>query len=72
VNAQLHQGNCYNGSIGSVLVFVGGMIFDFLTYYHISNNIGGVMVSVLASSTVDSGFKPRSGQSKDYKIGICC
>jgi hypothetical protein len=30
------------------------------------------MVSVLASSTVDCGFKPWSGQTKDYKIGICC
>ena len=29
-------------------------------------------VSVLASSTVDRGFKPRSGQTKDYTIGICC
>jgi hypothetical protein len=33
---------------------------------------GGVMVSVLASSAVDHGFEPRSGQTKDYKIGICC
>jgi len=32
----------------------------------------GVMVSVLASSAVDRGFEPRSGQTKDYKIGICC
>jgi hypothetical protein len=31
-----------------------------------------VMVRVLASSAVDRGFKPRSGQTKDYKIGICC
>ena len=30
------------------------------------------MVSVLASSAVDHGFEPRSGQTKDYKIGICC
>ena len=30
------------------------------------------MVSVLASSVVDSGFEPRLGQTKDYKIGICC
>ena len=30
------------------------------------------MVSVLASSVVDCGFEPRSGQTKDYKIGICC
>jgi hypothetical protein len=30
------------------------------------------VVSVLASSAVDDGFEPRSGQTKDYKIGICC
>jgi hypothetical protein len=29
------------------------------------------MVSVLASSAVDRRFKSRSGQAKDYKIGIC-
>jgi hypothetical protein len=23
-------------------------------------------------SAVDRGFEPRSGQTKDYKIGICC
>jgi hypothetical protein len=36
------------------------------------NRFGGVMVSLLASSAVDSGFEPRSGQTKDYKIGIGC
>jgi hypothetical protein len=30
------------------------------------------MVSVLASSAIDCGFEPRLGQTKDYKIGICC
>ena len=30
------------------------------------------MVSVFASSAVDRGFEPRSGQTKDYEIGICC
>ena len=30
------------------------------------------MVSVLALSAVDRGLEPRSGQTKDYKIGICC
>ena len=30
------------------------------------------MVSMLALSAVDRGFEPRSGQTKDYKIGICC
>ena len=34
--------------------------------------IGCVMVSVLASSAVDRGFEFRSGQTKDYNIGICC
>ena len=30
------------------------------------------MVSVLASSAVERGFELRSGQAKDYAIGICC
>ena len=40
--------------------------------YHIINRIGGLMVSVLASSVVDRGFEHRSGQTKVYKNGICC
>ena len=43
-----------------------------LSYTSISFNcIGGVIVSVLASSAVDHGFESWSGQTKDYKIGIC-
>ena len=30
------------------------------------------MASMLASSAVDRGFEPRSDQTKDYAIGICC
>jgi hypothetical protein len=30
------------------------------------------MVSVLASSAVDRGFVPQSGQAKEYEIDICC
>ena len=30
------------------------------------------MVKVLALSVVDCGFEPQSGQTKDYKICICC
>jgi hypothetical protein len=30
------------------------------------------MVSVLVSSAVNCGFESRSGQTKDYKIGMCC
>jgi hypothetical protein len=40
--------------------------------YCLSFLISGVMVGVLASSVVDRGFEPRSGQTKDYRIGICC
>jgi hypothetical protein len=36
------------------------------------SHIGGVMVCVLVSIVVDRGFELRSGQTKDYKIGICC
>ena len=37
-----------------------------------SNGICGVIVRVLVSSAVYRWFKPRSGQTKDYKIGMCC
>ena len=30
------------------------------------------MISMLALSVVYRGFEPRLGQTKDYKIGICC
>ena len=36
-----------------------------------TNCISGVMVSVLTSSGVDREFETRSGQTKDYEIGIC-
>jgi hypothetical protein len=35
-------------------------------------HIGGVMVSVPASSAVDHKFEPQLGQTKDYKICSCC
>ena len=47
--------------------------FKFIAYcITLVNRIDGVMVSVLASSVVDRGFEHQSGQTKDYKIGICC
>jgi len=30
------------------------------------------MFSMLVSGVVHHGFKPRSAQTKDHKIGICC
>jgi hypothetical protein len=38
----------------------------------LNTRIGGVMLSVLASSAVDRGFEARSDQIKDYKIVIYC
>jgi hypothetical protein len=44
-----------------------------MVYKHTTfNRIDGVMIRVLDSSAVDGGFKCRSGQTKDYEIGICC
>jgi len=51
--------------------YLEGLLFS-LCFLQRLNHIGGVMVSVLASSVVDRGFEPRSGQTKDYKIGMCC
>ena len=36
------------------------------------NRNAGVLVNVLASRAVGRGFQSRSGQTKDFKIGICC
>jgi hypothetical protein len=47
----------------------GVTIYSFIL---ILNRIGGVMVSVLASSAVYHGFNLQSGQTKDYKIDISC
>ena len=34
---------------------------------YMMNHIDGVMVGV-----IDCGYEPRSGQTKDYEIDICC
>ena len=38
----------------------------------VCSRISGVMFSVLDSGAVDRGFEQRSGQTKNFKIGICC
>ena len=52
-----HPSNTYTG------IFISFLFIQ-------QNRIGGVMISVLASSVVDRGFEPRSGQTKDYEINI--
>jgi len=36
------------------------------------NCISDVIINLLALSAVDHGFESWLGQTKDYKIGICC
>ena len=45
-------------------------VFADVDFNCILTRIGGVMVSVLASSTVDRGFEPWSGQSKDKLVFV--
>ena len=47
-------------------------VFTIFPYIQFINRIGDVMVSMLTLSVVDRDFEPRSCQTKDYKIGICC
>ena len=53
-------------------MLIDNILVTQVTILGIYNCIGGIMVSVIASSAVDRGFEPRSDQTKDYKIGICC
>ena len=48
------------------------MVHKIYFYDQPLNRLGGVLVSVLASSAEGRGFDPRPGQTKDIKIGICC
>jgi hypothetical protein len=34
--------------------------------------LGPLKLDDLPDIAVDHGFEPRSGKTKDYKIGICC
>ena len=53
--------------------FISGVMVSMLTSSAVDCGfISGVMVSMLTSSAVDCGFEPRSGQTINYKIGICC
>jgi hypothetical protein len=64
--------NRISGVIKTILFIYNRISGVIKTILFIYNRIGGIIVSVLALSEVDRGFEPRSGQTKDYKIGICC
>ena len=52
------------------MVFTTFSIIPIVQYY--INRIGDVMLNVLASNIVYRGSEHRSGQTKEYKNGICC
>jgi hypothetical protein len=62
----------------NVCFYIGGsddhhyLRFLYITVCICNEQIGGVMVSVIASRVVDCWFEPRSGHTKHYAIGICC
>ena len=56
----------------TVNTYVENIFSIVLLYKTDHNRISGVMVSVLDWSAVDRGFEPRSGQTSNYNIGICC
>ena len=49
-------------------VFIDLLLLYLLIIYSERNRVGGVMVSVLASSAVDHGFEPRSGQTYNHSL----
>jgi hypothetical protein len=64
--------NVRNIIINLKYMFVDSYLFVYILTILKNNRISGVMVSVLVSSAVDRGFESRSGQIKDYTIGIYC
>ena len=78
VNSNVHSKRvtrmiCHCGiQFAQPLNHIGGVMGTMLASSVVDRGfIGGVMGSKLASSVVDRGFEPRSGQTKDYEIGIC-
>jgi len=53
-----------------ILPFINDNRCNLITLCYCSR-IGGVTVSVLASSVVDRRFQPLSDQTNDNRIGIC-
>ena len=54
------------------MIFLNIIVSRTTFRYRKYNRIGGVMVRVLASRVVDRALEPRSCQTKDDKICICC
>ena len=65
----MHLKLCFlNNPSNKIVLHLSYLHVKFITYIVIINNC----ISVLISSVVVRGFEPHSGQTKEYKIGICC
>ena len=53
-----------------MVVDIGSVPLPYIVHM-VKKCTGDIMVSMLASSVIDSGFEPWSGQTKDYEMGIC-
>ena len=62
----------FNATFKNTCVKITLYIVDLLINCDITTISVGVMVDMLTLSVVDREFESRPGQSKDYKIGICC
>ena len=71
LNTNWNRGYITGGPPYLVCNFVLHLYCMVSSKWHFTNRICGVMVSVLASRAVDRGLESRSGQTKDYEIGIC-
>jgi hypothetical protein len=79
----VHDGSIEESELDMIHLYLSSRKFNFAKLIIFSSShdlnsqkfkillVHGVMVSVVASSEVDHGFEPRSGQTKDYEIGIC-
>ena len=67
-------GTCihFNTPIPLPQIYMTAHVLVLVHVYTSIHRISGLMVSVFASSAVDRGFETLSGQTKDYKLDICC
>jgi hypothetical protein len=75
LNAPDHQTYFHHFIVNTEVIISACLYTIFQIHIHLKlsnyfNQIYGVVVGVIASSVVDRGFKPSSGQIKDYKIDI--
>ena len=63
---------CCNENRMFVMLWLIILLANIVYLLSFQNRIDSVMISMLGWSMVDRGFGPRSGQIKDYQIGVCC